>query len=134
MSEQKKFYYTDDNDNPTTPEKAHRITLLKYDKNKKICERLDWLRDESNVCKNCDTEQHEVEIVVDRADGIMAMKKFIQGLLKDFKNKDNQYHDRRDLSQTLLNAIKTLDDSLDRLYSTPCNCKECRREDSNDKR
>ena len=34
MSEQKKFYYTDDNDNPTTPEKAHRITLLKYDKNK----------------------------------------------------------------------------------------------------
>ena len=70
----------------------------------------------------------------EREDGIIAMKKFIQSLLKDFKNKDNQYHDRRDLSQTLLNAIKTLDDSLDRLYSTPCNCKECRREDSNDKR
>ena len=99
----------------------------------KICNRIDWMRDESNVCKNCDTE-HEVATTFEREDGIIAMKKFIQSLLKDFKNKDNQYHDRRDLSQTLLNAIKTLDDSLDRLYSTPCNCKECRREDSNDKR
>ena len=133
MIGQKKFYYTDDNDNPTTPEKAHRITLLKYDKNEKICERLDWLRDSSGVCKNCDTE-YEVATTFEREDGIIAMKKFIQKLLHDFKNKDNQYHDRRDLSQTLLNAIKTLDDSLDRLYSTPCNCKECRREDRNDKR
>ena len=124
MSEQKKFYYTDDNDNPTTPEKAHRITLLKYDKNKKICERLDWLRDSSSVCKNCDTE-YEVATTFEREDGIIAMKKFIQSLLKDFKNKDNQYHDRRDLSQTLLNAIKFLDDSLDRLYSTPCNMRCC---------
>ena len=49
--------------------------------------------------------------------------------LKDFKNKSSsEYHDRRDLSQTLLNAIKTLDDSLERLYSTECNCDDCRRE------
>jgi hypothetical protein len=62
------------------------------------------------------------------------MKKYIQELLKDFKNKNSEYHDRRDLSQTLLNAIKTLDDSLDRLYSTECNCDDCRREEKNEKR
>ena len=124
-----RFHYTDHKDLETTPEKAARITLLSFDENQKICNRIDWIRDESNVCKNCDTE-HELEPIFDRTDGIVEMKKFIQGLLKDFKNGKNasEYHDRRDLSQTLLNAIKTLDDSLERLYSTECNCDDCRRE------
>ena len=123
-----RFHYTDHKDLETTPEKAARITLLSFDENQKICNRIDWIRDESNVCKNCDTE-HELEPTFDRTDGIVEMKKFIQGLLKDFKNKSSsEYHDRRDLSQTLLNAIKTLDDSLERLYSTECNCDDCRRE------
>jgi hypothetical protein len=119
----------------TTPEKAARITMLSFDQNQKICNRIDWIRDESNICKNCDTE-HELEPIFDRTDGIVEMKKFIQGLLKDFKNGKNasEYHDRRDLSQTLLNAIKTLDDSLERLYSTECNCDDCRKERSNEKR
>ena len=76
-----------------------------------------------------------MEPIFDRTDGIVEMKKFIQGLLKDFKNKSSEYHDRRDLSQTLLNAIKTLDDSLERLYSAPeCNCDDCRKERNNEKR
>ena len=128
-----RFHYTDHKDLETTPEKAARITLLSFDENQKICNRIDWIRDESNVCKNCDTE-HELEPTFDRTDGIVEMKKFIQGLLKDFKNKSSEYHDRRDLSQTLLNAIKTLDDSLERLYSTECNCDDCRKERSNEKR
>ena len=129
-----RFHYTDSQDMETTPEKAARITMLQMDQNQKICNRIDWIRDESNVCKNCDTE-HELEPTFDRTDGIVEMKKFIQGLLKDFKNKSSEYHDRRDLSQTLLNAIKTLDDSLERLYSAPeCNCDECRKERDNEKR
>jgi hypothetical protein len=128
-----KFHYTDDKDMATTPEKAVRITLLSYDQNKKICERIDWIRDESNICKNCDTE-NELEITFDRTDGIIEIKKLVQGLLKDFKNKSSEYHDRRDLSQTLLNAIKLLDDSLARLYSAECDCDRCRRETDNDKR
>ena len=129
-----RFHYTDHKDLETTPEKAARITLLSFDENQKICNRIDWIRDESNVCKNCDTE-HELEPTFDRTDGIVEMKKFIQELLKDFKNKSSEYHDRRDLSQTLLNAIKTLDDSLERLYSAPeCNCDECRKERNDDKR
>ena len=129
-----RFHYTDSQDMETTPEKAARITMLQMDQNQKICNRIDWIRDESNVCKNCDTE-HELEPTFDRIDGIVEMKKFIQGLLKDFKNKSSEYHDRRDLSQTLLNAIKTLDDSLERLYSAPeCNCDECRQERNDDKR
>ena len=129
-----RFHYTDEKDMETTPEKAARITMLSFDQNQKICNRIDWIRDESNICKNCDTE-HELETTFDRTDGIIEMKKFIQGLLKDFKNKSSEYHDRRDLSQTLLNAIKTLDDSLDRLYSDPeCNCDECRKERNNEKR
>ena len=129
-----RFHYTDEKDMETTPEKAARITMLSFDQNQKICNRIDWIRDESNICKNCDTE-HELEPIFDRTDGIVEMKKFIQGLLKDFKNKSSEYHDRRDLSQTLLNAIKTLDDSLERLYSAPeCNCEECRKERNDDKR
>ena len=129
-----RFHYTDAKDLETTPEKSTRITMLSFDENQKICNRIDWIRDESNVCKNCDTE-HELEPIFDRTDGIVEMKKFIQGLLKDFKNKSSEYHDRRDLSQTLLNAIKTLDDSLERLYSAPeCNCDECRKERDNEKR
>ena len=128
-----KFHYTDDKDMETTPELAKRITLLAYDKNEKICNRIDWVRDESNICKNCDIE-HELEPTFDRTDGIVEMKKYIQELLKDFKNKNSEYHDRRDLSQTLLNAIKTLDDSLERLYSTECNCEDCRKERNNEKR
>ena len=128
-----RFHYTDSQDMETTPEKAARITMLQMDQNQKICNRIDWIRDESNVCKNCDTE-HELELTFDRTDGIVEMKKFIQGLLKDFKNKNSEYHDRRDLSQTLLNAIKTLDDSLERLYSSPCNCEDCRRENNDEKR
>ena len=122
-----RFHYTDEKDMETTPEKAARITMLSFDQNQKICNRIDWIRDESSICKNCDTE-HELEPTFDRTDGIVEMKKFIKGLLKDFKNKNSEYHDRRDLSQTLLNAIKTLDDSLERLYSTECNCDDCRRE------
>ena len=121
-----RFHYTDQNDMETTPEKAARITMLSFDQNQKICNRIDWVRDESNICKNCDTE-HELETTFDRIDGIVEMKKFIQGLLKDFKSGNSKYHDRRDLSQTLLNAIKILDDSLDRLYSTECTCEECQR-------
>ena len=130
-----RFHYTDSQDMETTPEKAARITMLQMDQNQKICNRIDWIRDESNVCKNCDTE-HELEPIFDRTDGIVEMKKFIQGLLKDFKNKSSSgYNDRRDLSQTLLSAIKTLDDSLERLYSAPeCNCDECRKERDNEKR
>ena len=129
-----RFHYTDEKDMETTPEKAARITMLQIDQNQKICNRIDWIRDESNVCKNCDTE-HELETTFDRTDGIIEMKKFIQGLLKDFKNKSSEYHDRRDLSQTLFNAIKTLDDSLDRLYSAPeCNCDDCRKERKNEER
>ena len=129
-----RFHYTDAKDLETTPEKSTRITMLSFDENQKICNRIDWIRDESNVCKNCDTE-HELEPIFDRTDGIVEMKKFIQGLLKDFKNKSSEYHDRRDLSQTLLNAIKTLDDSLDRLYSdSECNCDDCRKERNNEKR
>ena len=127
-----RFHYTDEKDMETVPEKAVRITMLSFDHNEKLCNRIDWVRDESR-CMHCDTSD-ELEITFEREDGIIAMKKLIQGLLKDFKNKSSEYHDRRDLSQTLLSAIKTLDDSLDRLYSTPCNCKECRREDRNDKR
>ena len=128
-----RFHYTDEKDMETTPEKAARITMLSFDHNQKICNRIDWIRDESNICKNCDTE-HELETIFDRTDGIVEMKKFIKGLLKDFKNKNSEYHDRRDLSQTLLNAIKTLDDSLERLYSSPCNCEDCSRENNNEKR
>ena len=128
-----KFHYTDDKDMTTTPEKAARITLLSYDQNKKICERIDWIRDESNICKNCDTE-NKLEITFDRTDGIIEIKKLVQGLLKDFKNKSSEYHDRRDLSQTLLNAIKLLDDSLARLYGEECGCEMCRMGTDNDKR
>ena len=130
-----RFHFTDEMDMETTPEKAARITMLSFDHNQKICNRIDWIRDESSICKNCDTE-HELEPTFDRTDGIVEMKKFIQGLLKDFKNGKNasEYHDRRDLSQTLLNAIKTLDDSLERLYSSPCNCEDCSRENNNEKR
>ena len=128
-----RFHYTDEKDMETTPEKAARITMLSFDQNQKICNRIDWIRDESSICKNCDTE-HELEPTFDRTDGIVEMKKFIEKLLKDFKNKNSEYHDRRDLSQTLLNAIKTLDDSLERLYSSPCNCEDCSRENNNEKR
>jgi len=120
-----KFHYTDEQDMETTPEKARRITLLSYDENKKICDRIDWIRDESNMCKNCDTE-YETIGPIDRTDGIIAIKKLIQGLLKDFKNKSSEYHDRRDLSQTLLNAIKLLDDSLAKLYAAECDCEMCK--------
>ena len=103
-----RFHYTDEKDMETTPEKAARITMLSFDQNQKICNRIDWIRDESNICKNCDTE-HELEPIFDRTDGIVEMKKFIQGLLKDFKNGKNasEYHDRRDLSQTLLTVSYT---------------------------
>jgi hypothetical protein len=127
-----RFHYTDEKDMETTPEKATRITMLSFDQNEKICNRIDWIRDESH-CMHCDTSD-ELEITMDRTDAIIAMKKLIQGLFSDFKNKSEEYHGRRDLSQTLLSAIKSLDDSLDRLYSTLCDCKECRREDNNDKR
>ena len=127
-----RFHYTDEKDMETTPEKAIRITMLSFDQNQKICNRIDWVRDESH-CMHCDTSD-ELEITFEREDGIIAMKKLIQGLLKDFKNKSSEYHDRRDLSQTLLSAIKSLDDSLDRLYSSPCNCEDCRRESNDEKR
>jgi hypothetical protein len=117
-----RFHYTDEKDMETTPEKATRITLLSYDQNEKICSRIDWVRDESNICKNCDTEQ-DTEITFNRTDGII-----------DFKNKSSEYHDRRDLSQTLLNAIKLLDDSLARLYGEECGCEMCRMGTDNDKR
>ena len=128
-----RFHYTDEKDMETTPEKAARITLLSFDQNEKICNRIDWVRDESNICKNCDTEQ-DMEITFDRTDGIIEIKKLIRGLYKDFKNKSSEYHDRRDLSQTLLSAIKLLDDSLARLYGDECGCEICRREKDNDKR
>ena len=127
-----RFHYTDEKDMETTPENAVRITMLSFDKNEKICNRIDWIRDESH-CMYCDTSD-ELEITFDRVDGIIEMKKLIQGLLKDYKSKSSEYHDRRDLSQTLLNAIKSLDDSLDRLYSSPCNCEDCSRENNNEKR
>ena len=133
MTEMKsRFHYMDKNDMETTPEKAARITMLSFDQNEKISNRIDWVRDESH-CMHCDTSD-ELEITFDRTDAIVEMKKFIQGLLKDYKNKSSEYHDRRDLSQTLLNAIKSLDDSLDRLYSSPCNCEDCSRENNNEKR
>ena len=128
-----RFHYTDEKDMETTPEKATRITLLSYDQNEKICSRIDWVRDESNICKNCDTE-HDTETTFNRTDGIIEIKKLIRGLYKDFKNKSSEYHDRRDLSQTLLAAIKLLDDSLARLYGEECGCEICRREKDNDKR
>ena len=127
-----RFHYTDEKDMETTPEKAVRITMLSFDQNEKICNRIDWVRDESH-CMHCDTSD-ELEITFDRVDGIIEMKKLIQGLLRDYKNKSSEYHDRRDLSQTLLNAIKSLDDSLDRLYSSPCNCEDCSRENNNGKK
>ena len=127
-----RFRYTDEKDMETVPEKAVRITMLSYAQNEKISNRIDWVRDESR-CMHCDTTD-ELEITFDRTDAIIELKKLIQGLLKDFKNKSSEYHDRRDLSQTLLSAIKSLDDSLDRLYSTPCDCHECSREKDDDKR
>jgi hypothetical protein len=127
-----RFHYTDEKDMETVPEKAVRITMLSFDQNEKICNRIDWVRDESR-CMHCDTSD-ELEITFEREDGIIAMKKLIQGLLKDFKNKSSEYHDRRDLSQTLLSAIKSLDDSLDRLYSSLCNCEDCRKERNDGKR
>ena len=127
-----RFHYTDEKDMETVPEKAVRITMLSFDQNEKISNRIDWVRDESR-CMHCDTTD-ELEITCDRTDAIIELKKRIQGLLKDFKNKSSEYHDRRDLSQTLLNAIKLLDDSLDRLYSSPCNCDDCSRENNNEKR
>lgn len=127
-----KFHYTDEKDMETTPEKAVRITMLSFDQNDKICNRIDWIRDESH-CMHCDASD-ELEITFEREDGIIAMKRLIQGLLKDFKNKSSDYHDRRDLCHTLLSAIKSLDDSLDRLYSAPCNCENCRRESNDDKK
>ena len=127
-----RFHYTDEKDMETVPEKAVRITMLSFDQNEKISNRIDWVRDESR-CMHCDTSD-ELEITFDRTDAIIELKKLIQGLLKDFKNKSSEYHDRRDLSQTLLSAIKSLDDSLDRLYSTPCDCHECSREKDDDKR
>ena len=127
-----RFHYTDEKDMETVPEKAVRITMLSFDQNEKICNRIDWVRDESR-CMHCDTSD-ELEVTFEREDGIIAMKKLIQGLLKDFKNKSSEYHDRRDLSQTLLSAIKSLDDSLDRLYSSPCNCEDCRKERNDGKR
>ena len=127
-----RFHYTDEKDMETTPEKAARITMLSFDQNQKICNRIDWVRDQSH-CVHCDTSD-ELEITFDRTDAIIEMKKLIQGLLKDYKNKSSEYHDRRDLSHTLLDAIKSLDDSLDRLYSSPCNCDDCSRETNNEKR
>ena len=74
-----RFHYTDEKDMETTPEKAARITLLSYDQNEKICSRIDWVRDESNICKNCDTEQ-DTETTLNRTDGIIEIKKLIRGL------------------------------------------------------
>ena len=127
-----RFHYTDEKDMETTPEKAVRITMLCFDHDDKISNRIDWIRDESH-CMHCDTSD-ELEITFDRTDGIIEIKKLIKELLKDYKNKSSEYHDRRDLSQTLLNAMKSLDDSLDRLYSTPCDCHDCRERDEDEKR
>jgi hypothetical protein len=133
MTEMKsRFHYMDKNDMETTPEKAARITMLSFDQNEKISNRIDWVRDESH-CMHCDTSD-ELEITFDRTDAIIEMKKLIHGLLRDYKNKSSEYHDKRDLSQTLLSAIKSLDDSLDRLYSTQCDCYECRKESDDEKR
>ncbi len=55
-----RFHYTDEKDMETTPEKAARITMLSFDHNQKICGRIDWIRDESNICKNCDTFSPEI--------------------------------------------------------------------------
>ena len=133
MTEMKsRFHYMDKNDMETTPEKAARITMLSFDQNEKISNRIDWVRDESH-CMHCDTSD-ELEITFDRTDAIIEMKKLIHGLLKDYKNKSSEHHDKRDLSQTLLSAIKSLDDSLDRLYSTQCDCYECRKESDDEKR
>ena len=57
-----RFHYTDEKDMETTPEKAARITMLSFDQNQKICNRIDWIRDESNICKNCDNQTSFSEI------------------------------------------------------------------------
>ena len=95
MTEMKsRFHYMDKNDMETTPEKAARITMLSFDQNEKISNRIDWVRDESN-CIHCDTSD-ELEITFDRTDAIIEMKKLIHGLLRDYKNKSSEYHDKRD--------------------------------------
>ena len=133
MTEMKlRFHYTDEKDMETTPEKAVRITLLSLDENQKICNRIDWVRDESQ-CIHCNTSD-ELEVTFDRTDAIKEMKKFIQGLVKDLKSKSSEYHDKGDKRQTLLGVIKALDDSLYRLYSERCTCEDCKRESSNDNR
>ena len=127
-----RFHYTDEKDMETTPEKAARITLLSLDENQKICNRIDWIRDESQ-CMNCNTSD-ELEVTFDRTDAIIEMKKLVKGLVKDFKNKSSEHHDKRDTLQTLVSALKLLDDSLYRLYSEACVCEDCKRESSNDNR
>ena len=42
-----RFHYTDERDMETTPDKAVRITMLSFDQNEKVCNRIDWVRDES---------------------------------------------------------------------------------------
>lgn len=131
MTEKKfRFHYTDEKDMETTPENAVRITLLSLDKNQKICNRIDWVRDEFQ-CIHCNAS-NELEVTFDRTDGIKEIKKLIHELVKDFKSKSSEYQWKVDKLETILSAIKLLDDSLYRLYSEGSTCENCKRESSND--